>query len=127
MTHPVTTKQMPSNDNGLPSCHDLAINSIKSLRRHVSADAIISDIALRKQFGLEKYGVPLQPFNGTDQGLQVYQELLDAIPYSEAKSYELGVNGMPDLEDEWTAIEVQLIVIAAKIKKLMEKENEQKL
>lgn len=42
---------------------------------------IIEDLRLRGLYGVEKYGVPLQPFDGTNPLVETYQELMDALVY----------------------------------------------
>lgn len=63
------TRETDSQDapipSDLPSMHDL----------------VIQDIQARKEFGLKKYGSLLQPFNGRDAFLDLYEELLDFMVY----------------------------------------------
>jgi hypothetical protein len=47
-------------------------------------DLVIADMKARDEEGRRKYGTPLQPFNGRDQLVDQYQELLDAVVYSRA-------------------------------------------
>jgi hypothetical protein len=42
---------------------------------------VIEDMQARDRLGRERYGVPLQPFNGRDALVDLYQELLDAVVY----------------------------------------------
>lgn len=42
---------------------------------------VIADMKARDDFGRKKYGTPLQPFNGRDPLVDLYQELLDACVY----------------------------------------------
>lgn len=44
-------------------------------------DAVIADIEARKQVGIRRYGTALQPGNGRDALLDLYEELLDACCY----------------------------------------------
>jgi hypothetical protein len=44
-------------------------------------DLVIQDIEDRKQFGLKKYGTPLQAGNGRRGLIDLYQELIDACCY----------------------------------------------
>lgn len=44
-------------------------------------DMLVADIQERDRSGREKYGVPLQPFNGRNPVVDLYQELLDAVVY----------------------------------------------
>lgn len=70
------------NDN--PSCHDL----------------VIADLAERKEFGLRKYGTPLQPFNGRSFLRDIYEELMDAVCYVRGKLEE--EQQLADLVDQST-------------------------
>jgi hypothetical protein len=44
-------------------------------------DLVVADLAERKRVGIERYGVPLQAFNGRDALWDLYEELLDACQY----------------------------------------------
>jgi len=52
-------------ENGLPAVWDL----------------VIADMKDRDFIGRERYGVPLQPFNGRDALLDAYEEALDLAVY----------------------------------------------
>jgi hypothetical protein len=45
------------------------------------ADLVLADLAERKRVGMERYGVPLQPFNGRDALWDAYEEVLDLAIY----------------------------------------------
>jgi hypothetical protein len=51
---------------------------------------IQADIVARAQQGFLKYGTYLQPFNGRNVKMDIYQELLDAGQYFEQLLAELG-------------------------------------
>lgn len=51
-------------------------------------DLVAQDIAERDKFGLSKYGTRLQPHNGRDSMVDVYQELLDVVVYMRQMLYE---------------------------------------
>lgn len=42
---------------------------------------VIEDMEERRKHGIEKYGVPVQPFNGRDPLIDAYQEALDLCVY----------------------------------------------
>ena len=42
---------------------------------------VIEDMEKRRLYGIEKYGVPVQPFNGRDPLIDSYQEALDLCVY----------------------------------------------
>jgi hypothetical protein len=44
-------------------------------------DLVIADMQARDQVGRERYGTPLQPFNGRDALVDAYQEALDLAVY----------------------------------------------
>lgn len=45
------------------------------------ADLVLADMAERKRIGMERYGVPLQPFNGRNALWDAYEEVLDLAVY----------------------------------------------
>ena len=51
-------------------------------------DLVLKDMADRDQMGRQRYGTPLQPFNGRDSMVDTYQELLDAVVYFRQMIYE---------------------------------------
>jgi len=51
-------------------------------------DLVIRDMEERKAVGLERYGTLLQPHNGRDVLVDLYQELLDACMYIRQTLYE---------------------------------------
>ncbi|QGJ95050.1 hypothetical protein SEA_REDWATTLEHOG_189 [Gordonia phage RedWattleHog] len=100
--------------NDLPSAHDLVIGSIKehfdlraepeltdaALRRMYNdllemyvvlsggARPAIKELRARKEFGLRKYGTPLQPHNGRDQVGDARDEMGDLLVYVVCEIYE---------------------------------------
>lgn len=44
-------------------------------------DLVIADIEKRRALGIERYGTPLQAFNGRDAMRDLYEELIDAVLY----------------------------------------------
>lgn len=51
-------------------------------------DLVIKDIKDRDEFGTKKYNTRLQPFNGRNVLVDLYQELLDAVVYVRQLIYE---------------------------------------
>ncbi len=51
-------------------------------------DLVRQDIDDRDKFGEQKYGTRLQPHNGRDVLVDLYQELLDAVVYCRQAIYE---------------------------------------
>lgn len=50
---------------------------------------VMEDMVARDKIGTERYGTPLQPFNGRDFLRDLYEELLDAVVYCRGMRYEL--------------------------------------
>lgn len=42
---------------------------------------VLKDMEERRLHGIEKYGVPVQPYNGRDPLIDAYQEALDLCVY----------------------------------------------
>ena len=55
---------------------------------------VLDDMKQRHEFGLKKYGTPLQPFNGRDPLVDAYQEMLDACVYLRQWMQESKASGM---------------------------------
>jgi len=53
---------------------------IPTNERH-TVDAVRDDLETRKQMGIKKYGVALQPSNGRDSLQDAYEEALDLCVY----------------------------------------------
>jgi len=51
-------------------------------------DLVLKDMAERDAIGEQKYGTRLQPHNGRDALVDLYQELLDAVVYIRQTIYE---------------------------------------
>lgn len=51
-------------------------------------DLVAKDIEERRAFGIEKYKVPLQPFDGADNLKEAYQEALDLVIYLRSLIFE---------------------------------------
>lgn len=73
----VPTKQRPG-DQPLPVVNDGVFVQ----------DLVIADFEARKAVGIERYGTPLQTFNGRNVDLDLYEELLDATTYLRQKLEE---------------------------------------
>ena len=68
----IAADQPPPEWNGYPAIQDL----------------VLADIAERKRVGIARYGMPLQPHNGRDALVDLYQELLDAVQYARQMIFE---------------------------------------
>lgn len=51
-------------------------------------DLVVADMQERDKVGRQRYGTPLQPNNGRDPLVDLYQELLDAVVYCRQAIYE---------------------------------------
>lgn len=51
-------------------------------------DLVLKDMRERDTVGRERYGTPLQPFNGRDALVDAYQEALDLVVYLRQRIYE---------------------------------------
>jgi hypothetical protein len=71
-TRPLVTEQAPPVANAHPAVWPLVLDDMES----------------RDREGRRKYGVPLQPHNGRDTLIDLYQELLDAVVYTRTLIYE---------------------------------------
>jgi hypothetical protein len=71
----------PVKNNG-PSMHDLLVEDIKNTHpNNKTAGLVITDVLDRKDFGLLKYGTPLQANNGRNPLRDAYEEILDCLVY----------------------------------------------
>jgi hypothetical protein len=65
-------------------CHDNPVAVRQPLPLPASGDIqklVIGDLEARREFGVKKYGTPLQAFNGRDALMDAYQEALDLVVY----------------------------------------------
>lgn len=51
-------------------------------------DLVRADMRVRDHVGRARYGTPLQPHNGRDALVDLYQELLDAVVYCRQAIFE---------------------------------------
>ena len=80
----------PPIKNAQPHVADMVANDVMTL---LGQYKIAQDIMARKQMGMEKYGIPLQPSNGRNAVMDCYQELLDAANYMRQYMYEESIDG----------------------------------
>lgn len=62
-------------------------------------DAVIADIEKRKEIGIQRYGTPLQAFNGRDTLQDLFEELLDGAMYAKQLMIERDAT-----EIEWSVL-----------------------
>ena len=82
----------PPKSNDLPAVWELVQADIKATLSEQQAASILKDMRDRDESGRAKYGVPLQPFNGRNQLIDAYQELLDFVVYMRTAIYEAETN-----------------------------------
>jgi len=78
---------------------------------------IIQDMKDRREFGIQKYGVPLQCHNGRDGLVDAYQEALDMIVYLTQVSNENLYND--DYIDSINIIRESIVDSAVTLKRLI--------
>ncbi len=81
---------------------------------------LIPDMEQRDRLGRERYGVPLQPFNGRSFSQDAYEECLDLIVYTYGMcAEEYGKNGQSTLfADLWSDF-VIAVQLAQRLKRRM--------
>lgn len=71
---------------------------------------VIADIGTRREFGIERYGTALQPFNGRDALRDAYEEALDLSMYlrqaieERTQNYEPVTGSSRKINRSWTRI-----------------------
>lgn len=70
---------------------------------------VIDEMKKRDQLGRQRYGTPLQPFNGRDSLMDAYEEVLDLAVYIRTAIYEL---------DDYQMTKIEQLNIAAQAVKL---------
>lgn len=60
----------------------------RNLDQPAVTDLVLEDFCARDAFGTKKYGTRLQPHNGRDALMDLYQELLDAVCYTRQLIFE---------------------------------------
>lgn len=91
--------QPPPVANDKPAVWPLVIDDVKrlyALKRRLACRMLIDDMTARDAVGRQRYGVPLQPFNGRAQMVDAYQEALDLCVYLRAAMCE-GIDGVAEM------------------------------
>lgn len=79
---------IPCQDCGVPVADsNVQPDPIKTNEPNIK-DLVIADLQYRAEQGKEKYGVYLQPSNGRDPMIDLYQELVDAAMYARQELYK---------------------------------------
>lgn len=87
-----------------------------------SGRKVVADIMARKEFGLKKYGTPLQPFNGRNTLNDLYQELVDGIKYATSAIFESKLGDSATF-NSLASLRLDLVKAAIKIRDLMDKQS----
>lgn len=80
-------------DQELPQAGSIAVAPlvVRDLRESYSdVEGICADIEARIELGIQRYGHPLEAFNGRDAARDAYEELLDAANYLKQVQVEGG-------------------------------------
>lgn len=81
--------QPPPTKNDHPNIINLVIADVIDMGpRNEEAGLFVRDIMARGEIGFAKYGTYLQPHNGRDTLIDLYQELVDAVKYMRVLMYE---------------------------------------
>jgi len=70
----------PVANNSVPTW-DLVIEDYRSRPEHFFTEDIIEEMKRRDKIGIERYKIPLQPFNGRDSLKDALEEGLDFLAY----------------------------------------------
>jgi hypothetical protein len=92
--------------NRRPAIQDFVIADVRSFLVGKNVERIVKDLADRKEFGIRKYGTPLQAFNGRRPIVDAYQEVLDAANYLKQAYVEAKERGLAykDIEYEYHTV-----------------------
>ena len=87
-------------------------------------DLVIQDMQERNQVGIQRYGTPLQPFNGRDALVDAYQEALDLAVYLRQAIAER--TALDDLEQEHRMMRARNERLEAELAALIEQPPQRK-
>lgn len=87
-------------------------------------DLVIQDMQERNQVGIQRYGTPLQPFNGRDALVDAYQEALDLAVYLRQAIVER--TALDDLEQEHRMMRARNERLEAELAALIEQPPQRK-
>lgn len=66
----------------------VASNLMKNGDIEVVQAKVVEDMKARNEFGIQKYGMALQPFNGRQAIQDAYEEVLDLVAYLRQHKFE---------------------------------------
>ena len=61
---------------------------------------VLADIQARAEYGLQKYGVPLRPFDTSDPIKEAYQEAIDGAIYATQALMEISITPLGEAQPE---------------------------
>jgi hypothetical protein len=108
--------QPPPKSNGHPAVWPMVIEYVTLMREASRLDSdnpnrptnvdeiytsVLADMQERHELGVKRYGVALTGFNGRNQLIDLYQELLDATVYMRAWLYERGIEPLAESADQY--------------------------
>jgi hypothetical protein len=96
--------------NAHPAIADLVVADLSLRVQDLAHDALVKDILDRKAVGIERYGVPLQPFNGRDPLVDAYQECIDGAKYLRQLLFEVRINMQHPLRAKYGGWQAEVIV-----------------
>lgn len=104
--------------NDMPICHEMVARDL--FQHPTDVDLFVAaDIDKRLRRGIQRYGQPLQPFNGRDFHQDAYEEVLDACAYVWGAVYEARAHGDEIAYDTLLAYYKDLLNLAKGLRALM--------
>lgn len=76
---------------------------------------IAADVMARKEMGLKKYGMALQPCNGRNNLNDLYQEIIDALKYAQTEYLERCIQQKFPQVDEILEVYNALFILVEKV------------
>ena len=107
--HYSAAEQVSPKANSHPACWQVVINDVHRHDDTPVRAALLQDMKDRDEWGRSKYGVPLQPFNGRDALIDLYQEFLDATVYT--KQWQLENPNSVELNATYSVLLDDLYII----------------
>ena len=108
--NPLVAEQIAPLPNVNPAVWPLVIADMHLFGTDGFGPQVIADMQDRDLAGRKKYGTPLQPHNGRDALVDLYQELLDAAVYAKQAMFE-GI----DIEREYVRVLESILEVRERI------------
>lgn len=102
-----------------PSQGDLWQLLIDEMRQHTASYNLVANYTIknmeeRRRLGIERYGTPVQPFNGRDALVDAYQESLDLLVYLKQCECEMGESDPTGYDAKSNLYVIQSMIVQAK-------------